>query len=122
MKLILSNNMEKWLDVQAPLTAMSTTARFKYAAKKAGLFFGLALASLFIPVLHFVLVPTFLVVAFYMGYKSMKTKWTLHLPEKRNCVSCSQPLKPVYFLNDDRRVACDHCYCHYALESNDVTN
>lgn len=42
------------------------------AAKQLGLWLGLALIVVFIPILHFVLVPVFLIVALWMAARELK--------------------------------------------------
>jgi len=54
--------------------------------KQVGIALGLAFASIFLPIAHFVLVPGFLIVAFFIGQRALNGK--LFIGEGR--ISCPQ--------------------------------
>lgn len=56
---------------QAELATLSSAERFSRAAKKGGVFFAIALVCILVPMLHFVLVPGFLIVAIVFFTKTM---------------------------------------------------
>ncbi|MGZ3690219.1 MAG: hypothetical protein ACXVAX_01875 [Pseudobdellovibrio sp.] len=77
--------------------------------KKLALFWGLAICSVFIPVLHFVLVPSFLivgVVAFMKQYKNTHLiKGGIYI-----CPECKRDfeMKPIYFM-EGKKIDCSLC-------------
>lgn len=53
-------------------TPLSPPERFKLMALRIGIFFTLAIVSVFIPVLHFILVPAFLVASVLAGISASR--------------------------------------------------
>lgn len=80
------------------------------AAKKAGMFFGLAVVSVFIPVMHFFLVPLFLILTAYFGFKSFKDTKSVDLTAI-TCPVCNHDLKEgeMFFSEDFVRLYCYQC-------------
>lgn len=120
MKLVLSSDQSKFLEPNAKLITLSSSDRMKISAQKFGLFFALAVASVFIPVLHFVLVPVFLILAVVLGIKSYSTLYRLHFEAPALCVQCQQPFKNELLLNESLRLKCDGCASHYLIETSGV--
>jgi hypothetical protein len=56
---------------QAQLESLSTGARVARASKRAAIFWAIALVCVLIPMLHFVLVPAFLLIGIIMFAKTM---------------------------------------------------
>ncbi len=91
--------------------------RALFAAKKAGVFFALAVASVFIPVFHFVLVPLFLLLTILTFWKKSRAHWKFENLEF-DCLECSTRLR----LNDGFekppfRVFCNFCHQHLKIVS-----
>lgn len=116
MKLILSSDQEKWIEPEAELIKLRTDERFKIALQKFALFFALAIASIFIPVFHFVLVPAFLLISVVMGIKAYKIQYRLQIHKECLCVQCQAPLKTEFLLDEQRRLRCGNCFAHYLIE------
>jgi hypothetical protein len=116
VKLILSNDQSKIHDLNAQWTALTPKERMNYAAKKFGIFFGLAIASVFIPVAHFFLVPLFLILSLVVGFKSYAIRYRLDLGQQLKCHQCQNELKPSYLLGDELRIKCEKCFAQYAIE------
>jgi len=77
--------------------------------KKLALFWTLAVVSVVIPVLHFVLVPAFFFIGIFVFFLPFKNTHVLPKGSYR-CPKCSatNDLKNFYF-NDGRRFTCDSC-------------
>lgn len=82
--------------------------RVRNSGKKFIFFFLLALVSVLVPVLHFVLVPVFLILAFVMGYQGFKMSDRIHTKDCL-CAHCNQQLKDSYLVGADLRFRCDSC-------------
>jgi hypothetical protein len=114
MKIILTSDQSKYFETDKQLIKLSPRQRFQRAIKKFGLFFGLAVFCIFIPVFHFILVPLFLLIAMIAGWKTYQVENELDLGTQK-CLQCSQNLNPVYYLGSDLRFHCDHCQSHYVV-------
>lgn len=117
MKIILLNNSDKFVDLKSQLVPATKKMKIQNGLKKFGLFFGLALASVFIPVLHFVLVPAFLIisaVSFFYGYR---VEFQVSEPSAFNCFECSKELVLPLLIGSNRRLNCTHCTAQYRIES-----
>lgn len=75
-----------------PVTHLSQPERFKKALKKFGLFFAMAVASILVPVFHFVLVPALLIAAVTMAVQQYKRVYSLDLSGVK-CPRCQEDLK-----------------------------
>lgn len=117
MKLILSSDKDKFLDFSVDLIKLKKSERLKVCIKKFSLFFLLAAASVFIPVLHFFLVPVFLIISFYVGFKAYLTQYHLKLPSGCRCIECQKPLKADFLLDEDLRIKCESCFSHYLIDT-----
>lgn len=92
------------------VTVLSPAQRFRRSASIWGAFMAAALASIFIPVLHFVLVPLFIGIAFYMGMKRYKETSFVNL-DQMPCPKCQKPLKAMQaFQTADDPTSKIYCY------------
>lgn len=117
MKIILLNNSDKFIALKSDLIPATKKMKIQNGIKKFGLFFGLALASVFIPVLHFVLVPAFLIIAavsFFYGYR---VEFQVSAPVSFNCLECSKELALPLLVGSNRRLNCTHCTAQHRIES-----
>jgi len=118
MRVILSSNQSKYFENKIPLEKLNNEQRVARAFQKLLIFFGLAIASIFIPVFHFVLVPLFLITSVVAGFKAFQVSRVLKLPKESPCLECNQPLKSSYFLSSDLRIKCEKCFAVYRVEEN----
>jgi hypothetical protein len=80
-------------------------------------FWGLALLCIFIPVLHFFLVPSFLLLGIYMLFKGIKYKFRVQTPGTEICPACQKPLDiKSMWLESSIRFSCQHCATQLVLE------
>lgn len=116
MKLTLSTDTSKNLLPDAKLIKLTNSERTKLAAKKFFFMFLLALAAVFIPVLHFFLVPLFLILSVVFGIKTYGTMYRLCFNNETKCIECQKPFKSEIFLDESLRVKCPNCLVHYIAE------
>jgi hypothetical protein len=90
--------------------------RFARTLAGLGMFWGLALASVFIPVAHFVLVPTFVVGGIVMAVKRAREDRRL-LRVRGACPRCGavQDLQPGGRFVDGRSFDCPKCHGNVTL-------
>ncbi len=83
-----------------------------------GIFWGLALGGLFIPVAHFVLVPTFLVAGLVAAVKRAREDRRL-LSLRGACPRCGgeQALRPGGRFVNGRGIVCPTCHGHMTVET-----
>ena len=81
----------------------------KNVAKSLAIYWGIALFTVFIPVLHFFLTPLFFGVGIYVARKTQKTKLQI-LSGRVPCPKCKEPipLKKADF-SEGHSVICQHC-------------
>lgn len=107
LKMISSAGAEAFPPV--PLIVMGPRERMRLAFQRGGLFLGLALAAVFIPVFHFVLVPLFLIIAVVAALRARKAR-AIVAPFDANCLKCD---KPVHFkrmvIEEEVRTFCPEC-------------
>jgi len=115
MKFILSNDQTKFLQPSAELTQLNKSDRLKQSLRKFALFFVLAIVSIFIPVLHFFLVPLFLFLSILFAVKAYSTMYRLKLQDACNCIHCQAPIKSEILLGENMRFKCDKCFVHYIV-------
>ena len=89
---------------------LSTKERLQRAFKASGMFFGAAVVAVFIPGLHFFLVPLFLILTVYFGYKRFKEVRRVDLSSV-NCPVCQKKLKETLMYTDEDvfRLYCYEC-------------
>ena len=71
---------------------LSESERIKAASKWFSIFIGLAVASVFVPILHFVLVPGFAFTAFFVGSQIYSQKTVLR-NVNGSCPNCQAQMK-----------------------------
>lgn len=116
MKIIMLSDQSKSAEIFGTLQILTSKERLKIAAKKFLLFFALAVVSIFVPVLHFVLVPTFLLIAVIMGIREYSIKYKLENGNGTKCPGCTAPLKEKYFLETSLQIKCDACFERFDVE------
>jgi hypothetical protein len=115
MKIVLISDSDKFIELSSKLVPAPAKLKLQNGLKKFGLFFGLAVVSVFIPVLHFVLVPAFLILsvaAFFYGYR---VKFEIIDPQPCKCLLCSHELVLPKLLGDNRRLNCAGCTAQYRI-------
>jgi hypothetical protein len=102
--------------VRAVIVEQAPGQRFARTLAGLGMFWGLALASVFIPVAHFILVPTFLVAGVVMAIKRAREDRRL-LRVRGACPRCGavQDLKPGGRFVDGRSFDCPSCHGNLTL-------
>ena len=96
-------------DGTAEVLLLDSRARLVRSLKRAGIFFGIAVVSVLVPMLHFVLVPGFLIVSGVFFAKTMaETKVATAI--LGTCPSCKQPveLRGVFKVTGTKET-CPHC-------------
>ena len=96
--------------VSAQPVVLSLQERATLAFKKSGLFLGLAVVSVFIPVMHFFLVPLFLLLSLYLGVKNFRYLKSIDLTGV-NCPACGKDLNEarLFYREDEVRLYCYQC-------------
>lgn len=108
MKLVLSHNQEKSVQGKWNLQNVERSERLKNGLKKFLFFFVLGVFSILIPVLHFVLVPLFVVLSVVMGYQGYKMKHRIVTLDCL-CANCGKLLKESYLVSSELRFRCENC-------------
>lgn len=103
-----------------PLNTVVTTPPKKdvivISLKKLGFHWGIAVFCVFVPVLHFILVPLFLLIGVLSFTKQYKYKY--QLTEARPlCPHCRNSfiIKNIYF-SDGQKINCDLCQTQLVIE------
>lgn len=93
------SNLDLTSEVEADVRALRSDEKIREVIKTAGLFLGLALVSVLIPVFHFILVPMFLLIAVIFGFKAGQRRERLTQETRVTCLNCASLiiLKPVSF-------------------------
>jgi ribosomal protein S27AE len=101
---------------RAVIVEQAPGQRFARTLAGLGMFWGLALASVFIPVAHFVLVPTFVVGGIVMAVKRAREDRRL-LRVRGACPRCGavQDLQPGGRFVDGRSFDCPKCHGNVTL-------
>jgi hypothetical protein len=116
MKIILSSDLEKCARPSATLSELGASDRLKLSSRKFALFFALAVVSIFIPVLHFILVPLFFLLSIVFGIKAYSTRYRLKLDGANGCLQCGQSLKNEFLMDESLRLKCERCFADYHVE------
>ena len=90
---ILPSNLDLQGTVEAEMGTLTPSQRFAESAKNSGIFLGLATVSIFIPVMHFILVPAFLVFSVVWGIRAYGNKNRLKEPLEIKCLSCGEVVR-----------------------------
>lgn len=97
------------------LAHLDDARRIRRAGKSAGILFGISIASIAIPLAHYLLVPSFFVASIVTFFVRMKT--TDLVSGQVTCPKCQklfeiEPQPPVWPL----QVACHHCRASLTLQ------
>lgn len=116
MQIILASDQAKKIESRFELVEISKRERLLNAAKKFGIWFGIAVAAVFIPIFHFVLVPVLLLAAAVMGMKAYKNRFEVRLLDHGPCIACGKPMQEVFLLGAELQFDCNHCYAQYFVQ------
>jgi hypothetical protein len=108
--MIIQDNFGKGHNLKNQATLIPYNDRVKRGLKAFGLNFFAAIISVFVPVLHFFLVPLFLILAFYQGFAKYKQTRSLNL-NLESCPICTRNLDSGlgYLDGDMLRTICSSC-------------
>lgn len=108
--MIIQDNFGKGHALKNQPLVIPYNDRVKRGLKAFGLNFFAAIVSVFIPVLHFFLVPLFLFLSVYQGLAKYKQTQSLNLNDE-TCPVCAKPLDKGmgYFEDDMMRTSCTAC-------------
>lgn len=103
------NDLEKQSVSQLSVCSLSTGGKFKYATKSLAICWGIALLCVFIPILHFFLVPLGLIIGLFLFYRNFKFQELL-LDGQISCPGCQHQFqaKTVAF-NWPKQESCSAC-------------
>lgn len=106
---ILRANDFKQNPLEVNIVPSSKKSVILLSLKKLGLFWGLAMVSILIPILHFVLVPAFLIIGVYAFLSQYKNTHSLH-EGSSTCPACQGrfPIKNIY-IYDSKKINCELC-------------
>ena len=117
MNYFFKTNNFKTSSIQGKISICNKRNIFFLSLQKLALFWLIAIFCVFVPVLHFFLVPAFLIIgalAFVNQYKNT------HLLKTANCIcpQCERPfyLERVYFY-EGKKVSCTECMARLFIES-----
>lgn len=116
MKLVLSSDQDKNVQVEGSLAIMKPLERLRVAGKKFFLFLTLCLISVFIPIAHFFLVPFFLLIAFISFFSAYSQVYKLSIEKTYFCLSCKAKLVFPTKCSHEIRFHCAHCQAAHCLE------
>lgn len=101
------------------IISLTPKLRFQKSVQLFCIFFLASLGSVFIPVLHFVLVPALLITAFVMAFKKYHEVATLNL-QSFHCPHCKKDLREQKVswskAYDPVRIYCSECRSQLSLE------
>ena len=87
------SNLDLVSEIETDVRTLRVDEKAKEVVKTVGLFLGLALVSILIPVFHFVLVPLFLILTVVFGFRARKKNERLLHETKVTCLACGSPIK-----------------------------
>lgn len=91
------------------LIEIALIGRMKRAAKAFVVLFMLAVFSILIPILHFILVPLFLILSFVVSYRRMYQRGYIEL-KRFNCPRCKAAMgDEAMYINSEKSV---RIYCY----------
>ena len=110
----LSPNIDIELDRQ--VINLTFFQRLKYSLKGVGFYFLIALGTVLIPILHFILVPLFLAVSIGSGYSRFQKTRSIDLTNVL-CPNCSEDLNAsvTYFNTNEISLVCYKCQSQFTL-------
>ena len=103
------NDLEKQSVTQLSICSLSTLGKLKYATKSLAICWGIALLCVFIPVLHFFLVPLGLIIGLFLFYRNFQFQELL-IDGKISCPACRHDFeaKKIAF-NWPKQESCSAC-------------
>ncbi len=111
------NEVAKPLTGQVVLAKIHSSVRMRKAIKSFFIFFGLAIASIFVPILHFFLVPGFLILSIFMAINAYSDSQEIANLDLK-CAKCGTSVT----LAEKRQeqypfwVKCPSCQTEYRIE------
>lgn len=108
--MMIQDNFGKGHELKNKPQALNFEDRVQRGLKFFGIYFLIALGSVAVPVLHFFLVPLFLILSLYQGVTKYHQMRCLNL-EDEICPVCNKTLKNGigYFEEDTLRTNCRSC-------------
>ncbi len=116
MKLILTTDTTKHVLFNGELVPLSPIERWKAAVIKLASFMALAFAAIFIPILHFFLVPAALALGIFYFFDSLKKDLQPVVNQPCHCVQCQKVLTFPKLSSQNCRIKCEGCFAQYILE------
>lgn len=115
IKVRIENLGDQFGEYEFMLTQFDKNQRLKLASKKLAIFWTLAIFFVLIPVLHFVLVPSFLILGVVMFTRQM-AQTSIIVEAQAQCPNCKHELilknlKPQFPIND----YCPNCRHGYRI-------
>ena len=109
IKTTIQSSSGKIKDLELPLIVLSVEERKKIAIKNLGLFWGIALFCLFLPLVHFIAFPFFTLFAPFIAWK--KYQQTEHIGAMEfNCPECNAQIQPKQQVaKNPLLITCPHC-------------
>ncbi len=109
--MIIQDNFGKGHALKNQAAVIPYNDRVKRGLKAFGVNFLAAIASIFVPVLHFFLVPLFLFLSVYQGLAKFKQTRRLNLNDE-TCPVCNKNLdRGIGYIEDDMlRTSCSACH------------
>lgn len=116
MSWILRANDFKQSHLAVEVFSCEKKEMFLLSLKKLVLYWGLAAVSILVPLLHFILVPSFLLIGVYVFLSQYKNTYFLK-KGTYTCPSCNHPssLENIYFFAG-KKVSCDLCMAQLVIE------
>lgn len=115
MRISLSSDYNRYYDIQGSVSEMNWRQKFDESKKQTGVFFLLAIISVFIPIFHFVLVPLFLGLTFWTLWKTKAPRQQLQMQTAVNCLQCGKVLPSGFSMEEELHFSCPHCSATYTL-------
>ena len=114
----LKSNDYKESFVKTDVVSSDKKTTVLLSLKKLTLFWGLAAFSVFIPLLHFILVPTFFGLGIFAFISQYKNNFYFELAICQ-CPQCLQDfeIKNFYFF-DGKKLSCSHCMAQLKIDKN----
>lgn len=116
MKLILTTDATKYILFDGELTRLSPVDRWKAALLKLGQFSALGIAAIFIPILHFFLVPAALALGIFYFFDALSKDIQPVTLQPCHCVQCQNILIFRKLSSQNCRIKCEKCFAQYILE------
>ncbi|MGE3975464.1 MAG: hypothetical protein AB7F59_13145 [Bdellovibrionales bacterium] len=116
MRIILTSDSSKFYLVESEITLLTKSQRLKNARKKFSVLLAAAVGSVLIPVLHFVLVPMFLILSIIVFVISYRVKYQFVLKDVHLCFICQTELPLTHMFREDFTIRCGQCLEFYTLK------